>query len=282
MKRILIGLLATIILLSGCSNSSQKPTAQENAQLTILTDVQPEEPIITEPPRVPGSDALWIPILVYHRINYAAQDAGEYTKMYTIEPEWFDKHLSYLKEKGFTIIHFSDITNYFEKETPLPARPVLINFDDGYKDTYTHALPILKKHNATATLFMVSNYIGYGAFVNLDQLKELRDYGIEIGAHSISHPSLTKVDNAREEIAGSKRILEEKLGIKITAFAYPNGAVNDKVVQLTKEAGLKIGRTFANGKGISKDKLFRLPVVQITENTGLEKWEDYLYPEGQP
>lgn len=280
MKRTIALLLGIICLLFvACGFADTTIIRKDNSE---LKQREKPAPTIIKPPLVAGTEKLLIPILVYHRISVAPADSSDMYKLYTIDPAWFDKHLAYLRDNGFTIIHFSDLTNYLEKGIPLPARPVMINFDDGYKDFYTNAFPLLKKYNATATVFMVSGSIGYGAYLNLDQLKELAAYGIEIGAHSITHPSLTKVKNANEEITKSKKVLEDKLGVVVTTFAYPNGSWNDEIVKMVKAAGFSTARSFANGKGISNENLFHLPVVQITKNIGLENWSSYLYPEGHP
>lgn len=279
MKKISLVLLTIFSILLGVRLMLPKPTDSNGAviqnKLPQKTEKTIEQAQMTPPP--PGTE-LWIPVLVYHRIDTAPPDSSDVYKSLTIEPEWFEKHLQYLQEHEFTAIHFSDVSEYFKTGKPLPARSVMINFDDGYKDFYTNALPLLKKYKMTGTLFMVSDYIGYGAYVNLEQLKEARDAGIEIGAHSVTHAKLTKVSNAREEITKSKKVLEEKLGITVTAFAFPYGLYNDEIEQIVRESGYTTGRSFTTGDGISAENLFHLPVVRVYANVGLERWENQLFP----
>lgn len=284
---ILILILAVAVIGFAFLRNPPKTHAPDLANTSQNTTTQPTQTAVdvsltVKPPMVPGTDKLWIPTLVYHRIEDAPATASDMYKQMTVSPEWFDKQMKYLADNKFTPIHFTDVTNYLEKGTALPARPIIITFDDGWKNQYTAALPILKKYKMTGTLYIIAGYIGYGAYLNVDELKEMRDYGMEIAAHSMTHPSLTLVKNAKEEIENSKKILEEKLGVVVTAFAYPNGAFNAAVEQLVKNAGYKTGRAFGNGIGISKDNLYELPVVRIDKNQGLEKWEKQLYPEGHP
>ncbi len=235
----------------------------------------------------PPEQELWIPVLVYHHIGIAPGNLKSGDKSLFIEETWLEKHLEYLKEHNFHTIHFSDLTAYFEKETPLPANPVIINFDDGWATTATVALPLLQKYGMTATAFIVANYPkehgdnGRG-YMSWDQIKILRDSGIEIGSHTLRHPMLTKVKNAQDEITRSKKILEDKLGITVTTFAYPYGNYNEKIEQMVKNAGYTTGRSFTTGNGISTKNLFHIPVVRVYANVGLDRWKKQLYKNGAP
>lgn len=129
----------------------------------------------------------------------------------------------------------------------------------------------------TATLFMIARSIGYGAYLTLDQLKEMRDQGIEVGSHSMIHPYLTKSKRAAWEITESKKVLEEKLGIQVTAFAYPYGNWNPEIEKMVKEAGYTSARLFTTGNGITRENLFHIPVVRVYANVGLERWKNQLF-----
>lgn len=236
----------------------------------------------TENFALPAPDTeLWIPILVYHRIGYAPKNAGSVYKSLTIEPEWFEKHLQYLKENNFETVKFSDVADFFETGKPLPIavgkKPVMINFDDGYRDFYENAFPILQKYNMTGTVFVIAKSVGNGAYLNWDQVKEISAAGIEIGSHTMYHPALTASLKAKWEIEESKRELEEHLGVPITTFAYPSGKWNSYIEGLVKNAGYKTGRSFTTGNGISRQNLFHIPVVRIYANVGLERWKNQLY-----
>ena len=159
---------------------------------------------------------LWVPILVYHHMGTAPRNLSKGDKSMFVEPEWFEKHLQYLQAHNFNTIHFSDIAAYFQDGTPLPDNPIMINFDDGWANMETVALPLLQKYGMTATAFIITNYpkehgdktFGY---MSWDQIKVIRDSGIEIGSHSLTHPGLTTAKNAKTEIVRSKKVLEISL-----------------------------------------------------------------------
>lgn len=230
-----------------------------------------------------NAGTLWVPVLVYHHVGTAPSNLSSADKSMFIKPEWFEKHIKYLKDNGFEAIHFSDLDAYFNRGVPLPAaRPVIISFDDGNGTVYTQAFPILKKYGMTGTVFAVTNYIGRGSHLTWEQMKEMAEAGMEIGSHSVSHPFLTKSPKAAGELAESKKILEENLGVAISAFAYPYGIYDQKTIELVKEAGYATGRSFTTGNGVSASNLFTIPVVRIYANIGLERWNSQLFASGKP
>jgi peptidoglycan/xylan/chitin deacetylase (PgdA/CDA1 family) len=129
----------------------------------------------------------------------------------------------------------------------------VLTFDDGFRDFYLEALPILTRYGFTATVYVVTNYAGetsawltgFGEhnrpMLSWPQIREMSALGIEIGAHTKSHPALDGIPltRAREEIGGSKRALEDKLGAEVLSFAYPFGFYNKAVRSLVEEAGYK-------------------------------------------
>lgn len=279
MKKFLLILLplgfiafAAIIIL----NLPQKVAQKIHGNLQLSNILQSENLVKPAP-----DTQLWIPTLVYHRIGYAPKTSSSVYKSLTIEPEWFEKHLQYLKENNFEIVKFSDVAEFFETGKPLPIaagkKPVMINFDDGYKDFYQNAFPILKKYNMTGTVFVIVKSVGNGAYMNWDQVKEISAAGIEVGSHTMYHPSLTASKKAKWEIEESKHELEKRLGVAVTTFAYPSGKWNSYIEELVKNAGYKTARSFTTGNGISLKNLFHIPVVRVYANVGLERWKNQLY-----
>lgn len=232
--------------------------------------------------KLPTTNSLRLPILVYHHIGLPPKNADSATKSFFIEPAWFEKHLQYLQENNFQTVHFSDVAAYFENGKPLPVaagkRPAMINFDDAYKSVFDAALPLLKKYNMTATVFVPANLVGHRAYLSWEQLEKLRAEGIEIGSHSLWHPYLTRSKKARAEIFESKKILEEKFGAEIKVFAYPFGDFNNETEKLVREAGYSFARSFTQPKNpdeniITRENRFRIPVVRVWANVGLEHWK---------
>lgn len=227
----------------------------------------------------PDDYKIFVPILVYHHIGTAPQNLTSANKSFFIEPEWLDEHMKYLSDNGFTSIKFADIATYMETGKPLPQRPIIISFDDGRNSTYEKAFPILKKYNMAGTTFVIANSAGRGSYMSWEQLKELQNSGWEIDSHSLWHPYLTKVSmaKAKTEIEDSKKILEEKLGVPVTTFAYPFGDYNASTETLVKNAGYSLARSFSNGSGITKDNLFHIPVIRVWANIKLKTWDKLLF-----
>lgn len=233
------------------------------------------------------TNSLPLPILVYHHIGPPPKNANSATKSFFIEPEWFEKHLQYLQENNFQTVHYADVADYFKDGTPLPIsegkRPVMINFDDGFKSVFETAWPLLKKYNMTATIFVPAKLIDHRAYLTWGQLEELHAEGIEIGSHSLRHPYLTQSKKAREEIFESKKILEEKFGQPVRVFAYPFGDFNDWIETLVKEAGYDLARSFTQPNDpdknvITRENLFHVPVVRVWGNIDLGNWKAMRVP----
>jgi peptidoglycan/xylan/chitin deacetylase (PgdA/CDA1 family) len=186
-----------------------------------------------------------VPILVYHivRPSYPSDDAS--VKAYAVTPETFDAELSHLATAGYTVIGFGELEAFLDTGAPLPPKPVILSFDDGWSDQYEYAFPILQKYHDTATFFVFTNGIGVKGYLTWDNLRTMINAGMRVGDHSKSHPYLTKIaDPAKlaDEIEGSKALLEEKLGVPITEFAYPFGQHNAAIITQLQAAGFKSAR----------------------------------------
>lgn len=159
---------------------------------------------------------------------------------YRVTTENFEKQMQYLKDNDYHPITFKKYVNSFKNYVMvLPSRAVVISFDDGWKNQFDNAVPILEKYNFPATFFIVSDYVNYKAYMSWDDLKYLATHNFEIGSHTKGHQMLTKVDSNLlvYELSESKKILEEKLGLKITTLAYPNYKENEIVHNSVKSVG---------------------------------------------
>jgi peptidoglycan/xylan/chitin deacetylase (PgdA/CDA1 family) len=188
-----------------------------------------------------------IPILMYHSISASA---SRRLRPFTVQPERFEEQARYIRDRGYSSFTVTDLVRMRDAGT-LPAKAVVLTFDDGFADFYETALPILTQYRLTATLYVVSGYVGSTSrwlehagtqslrFLSWSQLDEIEENGIEIGAHTISHPALDTlpIGRARDEIALSKRHLEDGLGVGINSFAYPYGYYSQAVRDLVVSAG---------------------------------------------
>ncbi|MDI6782285.1 MAG: polysaccharide deacetylase family protein [bacterium] len=198
---------------------------------------------------------LWsneeIPILAYHRV--VPDPCLKSQHEIWVDVKNFRRQMKLLAFRGFNTISLDMLAAAFKGIAQLPKKPIILTFDDGYQDNYLYAFPILKKYNFTATIFLVSGHIGDTnqwdkipqekpiKLLSAEEIKEMVEYGISFGAHTVSHPHLPQLtkEEASCEIVQSKKELEEIIGQKITSFCYPYGEFNQTVKRMVIEAGFE-------------------------------------------
>ena len=164
-----------------------------------------------------------VPILMYHSIS----DADDFRHPYfqtTTSPARFAEQMGFLSQNGYSAIRLTQAMS-----TPA-SKPVVITFDDGYRDFYTQAYPILTKFGFTANMFLPTGYIGNkrSKFNDIEcltwnEVRELNAAGIEFGSHTVTHPKLKELgsDEVEQELRRSKETIEDKLGTDVASFSYP-------------------------------------------------------------
>ena len=122
--------------------------------------------------------------------------------------------------------------------SPLPAKPIIISFDDGWAEQFTTAFPIMTKYGLSGTFFLYTRPLDHTEFMTWAQAQELAAGGMDVQSHSITHPHLRALspDAAFKEIAESKATLEKRLGKPVVAFCYPFGEYNNAVIEMVKRA----------------------------------------------
>jgi peptidoglycan/xylan/chitin deacetylase (PgdA/CDA1 family) len=226
-----------------------------------------------------------IPVLMYHKVLPQAEKT-QHRIFVTVKQ--FNLHMRFLAWRGFSAITFADYFVFRDGKRPLtefPRRPIIITFDDGYENNLQYALPILQKYNFKAVLYALGNsHITHNVWdANLGEprhellteqgLQKMHAAGIEIGAHSMTHTRLTQIsaDLASQEIIESKQRLEAVLKTPIISFAYPYGAYNDQIKQLTQQAGFYCAVATDTGGVFLEDDLFAIFRVNMMPRDGT--WE---------
>ena len=196
-----------------------------------------------------------IPVLMFHKIGKCPASANM-PRGY-VSPAHFGRLLAEFKRRNAQSISLS---NAVQTKTGIGNRFV-ISFDDGYEGTLLHAAPMLKEHGFAAIQFLVADRFGQrnewdlGVDTTLErlmdrsQVQEWLSLGFEIGAHTLTHPQLSAIPiaEAKKEIAGSKKKLEDLFGVAVKHFVYPYGDYNDAVVELVREAGFETACTVEPG-----------------------------------
>lgn len=201
-----------------------------------------------------------VPVLNYHQINNKDHNA------LTLSDTEFEAQMRYLYKSGYTAISPEQLADYIQYGKKLPSKPVLITFDDGYEDNYQVAYPILQKYNFTATLFIITDFVGqYDRYLTWDQVNDMKDHGFTFESHTLSHLSLPGLpDNEiRLQLLDSRKALEWHIGKKVEYLAYPGGEYDQRVIQLTKEAGYRAAFTVNFGRDMANSTLYTLNRIPI-------------------
>ncbi|MFH1282074.1 MAG: polysaccharide deacetylase family protein [bacterium] len=218
-----------------------------------------------------------ISILMYHKIGVPPENSK--LKKLWVTSENFRKQMSYLKKHKYEVVAFKTLQSKIENSEKINPKTVIITFDDGYKNNMELGLPILKEFNFPSVIFLVVNAIGNDNFwhdpetesrismLNEDDISKISPAEVEFGAHTLNHKNLEKLqlDQVEKEIIESKEVLENKLKIEISAFAYPygSGAFVKGIQDVVRKAGFKAAVSIKQGKADLNDNPFCLKRILI-------------------
>ncbi|HEV8440002.1 MAG TPA: polysaccharide deacetylase family protein [Methylomirabilota bacterium] len=183
-------------------------------------------------------------ILYYHSISDAPVRSS-------VSPAAFEGQIEHLVRRGYQLLSLSEATRRVASGGPLAPQSLVLTLDDGFRDNYEHAFPVLMRFRVPATVFLTVAYIGTDRLPTLtrtefvprplswEQVKEMHAHGIEFGSHTLTHPMLSQIspDAARREIVQSRRVIEDKLGSPARLFCYPRGDFNATVKRIVGEEG---------------------------------------------
>lgn len=197
-------------------------------------------------------------ILMYHMINEPGSRAEA---RYACPPARFASHLRALKRAGYAAVTPSEVELHLAGSRRLPEKAVLISIDDGFRDNYEHAWPLLREAGMPAIIFLATSHIGgHNAWMagdeyperpmlGWDQVREMQSEGIHFGGHTMNHARLSSLshDQALEELAGCHERLKAELGEAPGWFAYPYGDLDERTPQIVRKAGFDFACTTRSG-----------------------------------
>lgn len=217
--------------------------------------------------------SIKLPVIMYHGVLDSEKKAGKFV----IQPKQLEEDLKYLKDNGYQAVVIQDLYDYVYEDKPLPEKPVMLTFDDGYYNNYVYAYPLMKKYDMKMVLSIVGrfadeytelgeNHVNY-SHATWDQLKEMQDSGyVEIQNHSYNMHSIDKKRNGskknrgedlehykkflNDDIGKLQKEVEEHLGKAPLCFTYPFGSVSNASFDILKEMGFKA--TLSCEEGINK------------------------------
>jgi peptidoglycan/xylan/chitin deacetylase (PgdA/CDA1 family) len=174
-----------------------------------------------------------VPILEYHVLGPAPEDAP-YPELYVTRPD-FHRQMSWLDESGFEAVTLEAVEMAWHHGGTLPAKPVVISFDDGYRPQFTYALPELRRHGWPGVI----NLKAEGSDLYTSNVEAMLDAGWELASHTINHSDLTTLGTAEleKELAGSREILRREYHVPVANFCYPAGKFDNTVIEAVKAAG---------------------------------------------
>jgi peptidoglycan/xylan/chitin deacetylase (PgdA/CDA1 family) len=240
MRRCLLVFLSVLpFLLTGCKKVEINLT-QSAASPTASASASPVTQATPKPPPDTNRSAKFT-VLLYHRFENRSAEL-------VTTPNDFRAQMKALKDNGISVISMQDLLAWRKGEKAIPSKSAVITLDDEWNSQYYVAWPILKEFGYAFTLFVYTRWVNTGGkAMTWAQLEEMRDAGVDIEAHTVSHHDLRHAPRGQDytiwlhnEVYGCKDTLEDKLGIKIIAFAFPYGFYNDVVRKTAKEAGYEM------------------------------------------
>ncbi|MEM7130258.1 MAG: polysaccharide deacetylase family protein [Chloroflexota bacterium] len=212
-----------------------------------------------------------VPILMYHYLSVPPADADIYRLDLSVRPDQFASHLDAMQEAGYTTISLYELWNHLVNGAVLPPKPVVLTFDDGYRDNYENAFPLLVEREMTATFFVVTDFINHSSprYVSWEMVREMHDAGMSIESHGINHYSLKNRDTEFLvfQALRTKETIEEQIGVAPRFVSYPAGEYDGNTVAVFESANYLAGVTTIQGAVHNSKNLFELHRVRVRGTT---------------
>jgi peptidoglycan/xylan/chitin deacetylase (PgdA/CDA1 family) len=217
---------------------------------------------------------------MYHYLSVPPADANAIRLDLSVTPAQFETHLAYLRQAGYETISLEQLAYALNQQASLPAKPIILTFDDGYRDNYENAFPLLRQYNYSATFFIFTEPIDtYNvSYLTWEMVGEMHQAGMEFGSHSYRHLDLNgrEVDFLVYEIVGSKEAIEARIGEPVHFFSYPAGRYDDLTIRVLESAHFWGAVTTQWGSRQSLGNRFELPRIRVRGNDTAEDLAEKL------
>lgn len=253
--------------------------------LLMLTYLSPALAAPPTPAFDPDQRTLNVPILMYHRIWTAPPGASLMMTQMSVSPDLFAAQMKYLADGGYHTITMKQLADHLQARhdggyvPPLPTRPIVISFDDGYRTQYYNALPALNQYGFKATFYIIASAPGTADYMTWPMIKELDNAGMDIESHGWSHKLLTIQSDANltRELVDGKNELEKRLGHPVSGFCYPYGGYNARVIKAVAAAGYTNATVVGGGRYESYARRLALPRVVVYGNFSFAYFAQSVY-----
>ncbi len=217
------------------------------------------------------SRTVQIPILMYHYLGTPPPRADIYRRDLTVAPDLFAAQLDRMQADGYTIISLYDLTAHLLEGAPLPEKPVVLTFDDGYRDNYENAFPILRERQLTATFFIVTDFIDRERpeYLTWDMVREMYAGGMSIEVHGVDHTTLRGRSQADLEYQAlrSYETIQARIGIRPRFLSYPAGEFDNKAIEMFRSANYWAAVTTIQGTTQQSERQFEYERIRIRATT---------------
>lgn len=205
---------------------------------------------------------IYVPVVImYHSI-----DENEMETKLSLCPVGFEKQMKFLYDNKYNVVTLGQMLEYIKSRKKIPPKTLAITFDDGFKNNYTCAYPVLKRYGFPATIFVIVSKIGQDEYLSWDDIRDMQKNGISVGSHTVNHLWLPSLDSEKlkYELVESKRILEKNTGQPVLYLAYPLGAYDENVKKAAQEAGYALACGTNPGKDSRWDDVFAIKRIRIS------------------
>lgn len=217
-----------------------------------------------------------VPILMYHHVGDWGP-AGDWGP-WVVKPEDFEAQLDWLVSHGFHAVTLGQLRAHRERGEPLPSRPVVLTFDDGWGEHLWIARRSLEPRGLRGVFFVYTGAIGGGGYLSWDDVRALEAEGHEVSSHTVGHPNLLQVPDGRlaTEMRDSRARLERELGHPVEAIAYPFGSYDARVVKAAGDAGYRMAVLATGANETAAEPRLELPRWKMEYGEPLERFVQRL------
>jgi peptidoglycan/xylan/chitin deacetylase (PgdA/CDA1 family) len=203
---------------------------------------------------------------MYHLIGPTPRGAA-FPRLYVSRAD-FTTQLRWLERRGYHAVTLRSVYLYWRGRHRLPSKPIVLSFDDGYRQQFTVAMPLLDHYRWPGVLNLVYGRLVPGELSD-PMVRKMLGNGWELASHTLTHPDLTQVSSARlrREVAESRQLLERRFGVRVDFFCYPGGRLDPRVVRAVRAAGY-LGATTIRPGLARPPELFTLARIRVDRGDG--------------
>lgn len=257
--------LICLSLLAGCGSSGEE-SQKKDAPAAQTAQVEMAVP------------KNGVPVLMYHMIGVDPDDPHNQA---CLTEENFRKQMKFLKDNDFHPITMEQLYEYMVHNKPVPVRPVVLTFDDGYPDTYSIVMPVMKEYGFACTVFIPTYDTDHGTRLTWQQIKEMKAAGMEIASHGYHHERLNQMGGTTldTEMQKSQAELKEQLGITNEFFCYPYGGNSPEAEKVMKKYGIKLAFTMNPGWAKYGDNPYAVKRIWIGNEVDIDNFRQRITTE---